>query len=108
MISAAAIIQLSRILGRDEFYRRLSLPKGQEGQALTPAQVALVQDLAQERLPQLADALLEEALASDDILDAAAADAYLEERLAFFAELLTEEQQKAIRRRYRRVTALWA
>lgn len=107
MITRAAIPQLARLLGKKEFYRRLGLDEGSPPAELSAQQLAEVQALASERLEELALALAQEAMANDDVLDAESAGVYLEDRLAFFGELLTGEQREAIRARFREVASRW-
>jgi hypothetical protein len=107
MGTRAAIRQLARLLGRDELYRRLGLEEGWQPGELSDEQLAGVQALVDERLEDLALALAREAMASDDVLDTGSAVLYLEDRLAFFDELLTEEQREAIRARFREVASRW-
>ena len=102
-----ALQQLARILGRDDFARRLGLPSGQLPPALTPEQAATVHDLTAARADDIARALLEEAAACDDVIDAASAFAYLEDRLAFLAGLLSEESRSRVREGFASVARGW-
>jgi len=63
--------------------------------------------LLDERLDRLARGLLEEAVASDDVVDAASAEAYLEDRLAFLGGLLSEEQRGQVREVYMEAVRRW-
>jgi len=63
--------------------------------------------LLDERLDRLARGLLEEAVASDDVVDAASAEAYLEDRLAFFGDILTEEQRGRVKEAYMQAVRRW-
>ena len=103
----AAIIQLARLLGKEEFYRRLSLTEGAEPPALDEERLAALRSLVDERPEALAEGLAIEAVVSDDVVDAASAKVYLEDRLAFFGELLTEEQRRAVRKGFQRLTKRW-
>lgn len=102
-----AIQQLARILGRDDFARQLGLPPGQLPPSLTPEQATTARALTAARADDIARALLEEAVACDDVIDAASALAYLEDRLAFLAELLSEETRSRVRERYEDVARGW-
>jgi hypothetical protein len=59
------------------------------------------------RLDRLVRGLAEEAVASDDVTSRAAADAYLEDRLAFLSDLLTPTQRDRIRDAYRAYSSRW-
>jgi hypothetical protein len=107
MAGRAAIVQLARLLGKEEFYRRLSLAEGAEPPALDDERLAALRSLVDERLEVLARALAAEAVANDDVIDASSAMAYLEDRLAFFGELLTEEQRQAVRESFGRLVERW-
>jgi hypothetical protein len=102
-----AIVQLARLLGRDEFYRQLSLIQGAEPSALDEERLVALRALMDERLGLLTEALAVEAVVSDDVIDAASAMVYLEDRLAFFGELLTEEQRQGVRKGFKRLVARW-
>jgi hypothetical protein len=107
MSERAAIVQLARLLGRDEFYRRLSLAGGAEPSALDGERLAALRSLVDEQVGLLAEALAVEAVANDDVIDAASAKVYLEDRLAFFGELLTDGQRRAVRKGFGRLVARW-
>ena len=107
MTERAALVQLARILGKEEFYRRLSLAEGADLTALDDDRLAALRSLMGERLVLLAEALAVEAVVNDDVVDAASAKVYLEDRLAFFGELLTEEQRQAVRKGFARLTKRW-
>ena len=107
MTERGAIIQLARLLGKEEFYRRLSLAEGAEPPALDAERLAALRLLVGEQLGVLTEALAVEAVVNDDVIDAASARVYLEDRLAFFGELLTEEQRRAVREGFERLTKRW-
>lgn len=107
MTGRAAIVQLARLLGKEEFYRRLSLDVGAEPLALDDKRLAALRSLVDERLEALTQALAAEAVANDDVVDGASAQAYLADRLATFGELLTEEQCQLVRERFQGVASGW-
>ncbi len=102
-----ALLQLARILGRDELFARLGIEATGAPAELSEAQLAAARSLAGERLDQLVRALLEEAAACDDVIDAASGMAYLEDRLAFLGELLSEETRARVREGYGAVARGW-
>jgi hypothetical protein len=98
------LAQLARLLGAEEIHSAFGL----EDQADTKAvDIVRLRAFLEERLERLARGLLEEAAASDDVVDAASAETYLEDRLAHFGELLSEEQRRQIREACRKVTESW-
>jgi len=107
MAERTVIVQLARLLGREEFYRRLSLAEGVETPDLDDERLATLRSLVDERLEALARALLAEAVANDDVIDAASARAYLEDRLAFLGDLLTDVQRQALREGFGRLVERW-
>ena len=107
MTGRLALVQLARLLGKEEFYRRLPLAEGAEPPSLDDERLAALRSLVDERLGILTEALAVEAVVNDDVIDAASAKVYLEDRLAFFGELLTEEQQRAVRKGFARLTKRW-
>ena len=107
MTNRTAVVQLARLLGREEFYRRLSLPEGAEPPDIEGERLQALRSLVDERLMVLTEALAVEAVVNDDVIDAASAKVYLEDRLATFGELLTEEQRRTIRKGFARLTSRW-
>ena len=84
------LLQLARLAGIDAFTERFGPP-----QSATPDAAAL-RSLVDERLDEIARALVEEAAASDDVTDAAGAQWYLEDRLATLGDLLSGEQADSV------------
>ena len=107
MNGRAAIIQLARLLGKEELHRRLSLAEGVEPPALDDERLAALRSLVDERLEALVEGLAVEAVVNDDVVDASSAKAYLEDRLAFFGELLTEGQRQTLREGFGRLVERW-
>jgi len=107
MSKRIAILQLSRLLGKEEFYRWLSLDEGSEPDELTARQMARLRLLVDERLEELVRGLAAEVAASDDVTDVVSGVAYLEDRLAFFSELLTAGQREKVRDGFRSFASRW-
>jgi len=107
MSERAAIVQLARLLGKEAFYRRLSLTEGAEPPTLDEERLAALRSLVDERPQALAEGLAVEAVVSDDVVDAASAKVYLEDRLAFFEELLTVGQRQSVRKGFGRLVERW-
>ena len=101
------LLQMARILGRDELFARLGIETLTPPPELSEAQVAAVRSLAAERVDDIVRALLEEAAACDDVIDSASALAYLEDRLAFLGELLPEETRARVQEGYGEVARGW-
>jgi hypothetical protein len=101
-LSPIQLAQLARLLGAEERHSALA-PQG-EGEGID---VGRLQAFLGERLERLARGLLEEAVASDDVVDAASAETYLEDRLAFFGELLSEGQRDRVRELYLEAVRRW-
>ena len=95
------LLQLARLVGLDAFVDRFGPPQTAE-----PAAEAL-SALVDERLAHVARRLLEEAAASDDVIDAASAEAYLEDRLRILGDLLSPSQAERIRTAFREETSGW-
>jgi hypothetical protein len=98
--SPIQLAQLARLLGAEELHRALA--REDEG-----IDAGRLQALLEEGLERLARGLLEEAAASDDVVDAASAETYLEDRLAFFGELLSEGQRQRVRELYLEAVRRW-
>jgi uncharacterized lipoprotein YbaY len=106
--SPLAITQFARIVGRSTLMERLALPPdAQLPDSLTDVQREGARALAAERAEDIAQALLDEAMASDDIQDAASADAYLDDRLRFLAALLPDGARDRIRTVFDSVAGRW-
>jgi len=95
------LLQLARLLGAEAFAGRFGPPQAAEPEA------DALRALIDERLAELAQALVEEAAASDDVLDTSSAQAYLEDRLRTLGDLLTPEQAERVREAFREGTAAW-
>ena len=95
------LVQLARLAGADVFSERFGSP-----QTATPDADALA-SLVGERLDQIAQGLIEEAVASDDVIDAASAQVYLDDRLRTLGDLFTPEQSAAIRVAFQAATEGW-
>ena len=87
------LMQLARLLGRPDL--------------LDASGRADLERAVEEGFDRLAQGLLEEAAASDDVVDAASAGAFVEDRLATLGDLLTEDQRRRLREACRRVTGGW-
>jgi len=107
MSNRIAILQLSRLLGKEEFYRSLSLEEGLEPDELSGEQIARLRLLVDERLEELVRGLAAEVVASDDVTDVVSGVAYLEDRLSFFSELLTEGQKEKVRDGFASFASRW-
>ena len=103
--SPIQLAQLARLLEADELRTGVALQGKPEGEGVD---VARLQAFLEERLERLARGLLEEAVASDDVVDAASAGTYLEDRLAFFGGLLSEDQQQRVRELYLEAVRRWS
>ena len=107
MSKRVAVLQLSRLLGKEEFYRWLSLDEGSEPDELSSEQMARLRLVVDERLEELVRGLAAEVVASDDVTDVVSGVAYLEDRLSFFGELLTEGQEEKVRDGFRSFSSRW-
>ena len=107
MTRRIAVLQLARLLGKEEFYRRLSLDEGSEPDELSAEQMARLRLLVDERLKELVRGLAAEVVASDDVTDVVSGVVYLEDRLSFFGELLTADQREKVRDGFRSFASRW-
>lgn len=95
------LLQLARLIGIEAFSKRLGPPQTAE-----PDSEAL-RALIDERLEEIAERLVEEAAASDDVIDQASAESYLEDRLRTLGNLLSQTQAARLRAVFRLRTADW-
>jgi len=82
--------QIARLVGLDAFVVRFGPPDRAD-----PDPQAL-RALIDERCEEIAAALVEEAAASDDVIDPESAQAYLDDRLRTLDDLLTPEQAERL------------
>ena len=102
--SPIQLTQLARLLGADELKAGLGRQGKSESEGVD---IGRLQAFLDERLERLTRGLLEEAVASDDVVDAASAETYLEDRLAFFGEVLSEGQRRRVRELYQQAVRRW-
>ena len=101
-LSPIQLAQLARLLGAEELHS--ALDRQGEGEGMDVGRLRAFLD---ERLERLARGLLEEAVASDDGVDAASAEIYLDDRLGFFGELLSEGQRRRVREVFMAAAGRW-
>ena len=97
------LLQLARLVGPDAFAERFGPPLLLE----TIPDVEALRALVRERIDHVARGLVEEAAASDDVIDTASAIAYLDDRLRTLDDLLSPQQADRIRSAFREGTAGW-
>ncbi|OGO51337.1 MAG: hypothetical protein A2148_10555 [Chloroflexi bacterium RBG_16_68_14] len=95
------MLQIARLIGADLFAQRFGPPQTAEPDA------GVLRALIEERLDEIARGLVEEAAASDDVVDRASAVSYLEDRLRTLGDLLAPEQVERVREAFREGTAGW-
>ena len=95
------LTQLARLIGLDAFVERFGAP-----QTAQPADDDL-RALVAKRLDHIAQALVEEAAASDDVIDGPSAQAYLEDRLRTLGDVLTEQQAEQLHSAFSTKTSEW-
>lgn len=95
------LLQLARLIGIDAFTERLGPPQTAEPDAAT------LRTLIDMRLDHIARQLLEEAAASDDVVDTGSAEAYLDDRLRMLDDSFTAQQAERIRSAFKESTAAW-
>lgn len=95
------LTQLARLIGIDLYTERFGSPQTTEP---TDEELAALID---DRLGEIADGLIAEAAASDDVLDAGSAEEYLADRLRTLAGFLSEQQQTSLRTAFAEGTKDW-
>lgn len=95
------LLQLARLVGGDAFSERFGPPQTAE------PEIDALRGLVAERIDSIAQALVEEAAASDDVIDSSSAATYLEDRLRTLADVLTSGQAEQLRAAFRERTAGW-
>ena len=98
MAPSMQVTQLARLLGRSDLLT---------WDLESPGPRAELERAVEDGFDRLTQGVLEEAAASDDVVDAASADAFIDDRLAFLGDLLTGDQRRRLREACRRVTEGW-
>lgn len=107
MTTYPALVQLIRMLGRGPALEALGLAEEPDPEALDEPQRERLQALVEQQLEPLASELVNEAAASDDVTDGAAARAWIGDRIAGFADLLGPGQAERLRGAVAARTADW-
>lgn len=95
------LLQIARLAGSEAFLERFGPPQTAE------PTIEALRALVEERLDAIAEALVAEAAASDDVTDTASAASYLDDRLRTLGDLLTEQQAERLRAAFHEKTASW-
>ena len=106
-MNSQQIVQFARILGQGDFFSCLSLAAPRDLDTLTPEQLTEVQALAARNVTKIARTLVHEAMADDTIRTSTEAEDYLQRRLDFFGELLTDQTRQQVAECYRSLTRSW-
>jgi hypothetical protein len=106
-VESQEVWQFARILGKSDFLSCLALSKEEDLQTLTPEQLERIHECAAQNVNKIARTLVHEAASEQDIQTAAQAQEYLERRLAFFGDMLTDDLRAQIRQGYTILTATW-
>lgn len=102
-----AMQQMARILGREELALALGIPAGRMPTELTAEQRVSLARLVDGRIDDLVRGMLEEAVACDDVISSSTAISYLEYRLEYLSEVLSEDQRHLIRCRFEGHVSGW-
>ena len=84
------MMQLARLIGLKHFLERFGSPQTAEPDA------EILAGLVEEHLDAIANGLVAEAAASDDVIDRVSAQDFFEDRLKTLGELIGEENQRAL------------
>ena len=96
------LLQLARLVGIEAFTERFGSPR-----EVDAPEMDALRSLIEERLDHIAHTLVAEAAASDDVIDAASAEAHLEDRLRTLGDVFTPQQAERIRAAFQKGTAGW-
>jgi len=107
MTSYPALVQLVRLLGREDALQALGTTAEPQPAALTPAQRQALGALVERELERIATGIAAEAAASDDVMDRQSGLAFVEDRLRSYADLMTADQVIRLREAAARLVAAW-
>ena len=96
-----SMVQLARLIGLEQFLERFGSPHTAEPN--TESLAALVE----ERLDAIANGLVAEAAASDDVIDRVSAQTFFKDRLKTLGELIGEGNQRALATAFAESTKDW-
>lgn len=99
------LTRLARLGGRDDFVAAIGPPETLW--TLSTRQRAALMEYLRARIHRIAEELVKEAAASDDVLSAADAEAFIAERLAELGDALQEADAQAIAQAARERLASW-
>lgn len=102
------LLQVARMLGDDRVLAPLGLSRERLPPSLDDGQRQQLQSLLEGELTRLAEALLAEAAACDDVVDRHSGLVYLEDRLRHLEKLLAPHQVEHLRGRLHELTRQWA
>jgi hypothetical protein len=107
MATYPALVQLVRMLGRQDALSALGVVEEPDPTALDDAQRDRLRSLVEMRLESVAAELANEAGASDDVTDSAGGRVWIDDRLAAFDDLLEPDQRERLREAAYRFTRDW-
>ena len=96
MTTYPALVQLLRLLGRDQALAALGLDTEPDPDALTDAQREALGALLDAQLEAVAAELAQEAAASDDVTSAGSAHAWLADRVAGYRDLVGDGRARQL------------
>ncbi len=107
MAAYPALVQLLRLLGRDDALAALDVDSEPDPAALSEPQRQRLSALVDAALENVAAELVNEAAASDDVTSPAAGLTFVNDRIAAFADLLNAEQAERLRGEAARLLDGW-
>lgn len=107
MTTYPGLVQLLRMLGRNDALTAIGTPSEPDPASLTAAQRASLSALIDARLKTIAQRLVDEAAASDDVGDAASAVQFVGDRIAGFDDLMDSVQAAQLNRLVAEAVAGW-
>ncbi|MHB8577083.1 MAG: hypothetical protein ACYDCQ_17360 [Dehalococcoidia bacterium] len=96
MATYPALVQLLRLLGRDQALAALGLETEPDPDALSDTQRERLAGLVEANLDAVVAELVQEAASSDDVFDAARGRSWIADRVAGYRGLITDDLAAAI------------
>lgn len=107
MAGNTQIWRMARLLGQEEFLSCLSLASIDDLHGLDADQLAKVRQCTLDNVNRITRSLVHDAASRDDVVTAADAERYLEQRVSELGELLSYEARQKMCEGYRLLTARW-
>ena len=107
MTNYESLQQLARMMGQDKIAEALGLSVGNFPETITQDQTQSLHRLIEHSVDELSRALLDEAILCDDVIDSDTAVQYVEDRMNFLSDVISDDQNKIIAKKFKELISGW-